>query len=207
MDLQPDLATLPMLRRCQDLSRQPALTIGQIRQAVDQGGFCDKHLSQLVQPDPSKPYGRRVLLQNDVLESMLATWTRGVQCAPHDHGGSIGCVRVLSGVSRHRMYRVVDGALELVKEELVPAGEVIAAGPELIHSMGDGGAEEPLVTLHLYTDPIDHMVVYDLENQRTLVVDGGCGAWVPSDEPALIREDHDGIRTYSSLGVREQPPA
>jgi len=207
MNLQPDLAKLPMLQRCVDLSQQSALSIGQIREAVVQGGFCTKHLSQLAQPDPTKPYGRRVLLQNDVLESMLATWTRGVQCAPHDHGGSIGCVRVLSGVSRHRLYKVVDGALELVREELVPAGEVIAAGPDLIHSMGDGGAEEPLVTLHLYTDPIDHMVVYDLENDETLVVDGGCGAWVPHDEPGLILQRHGGVREWKELGLRERQSA
>ena len=203
MELRSELASLPMLRRCIELSQQPTLTVGQIRAAVDRGGFCARHLAELVRPDPDKPYGRRVLLQTSVLESMLATWTRGVQCAPHDHGGSIGCVRVLRGVSLHRMYRVIDGALTLVKEERVSAGEVIAAGPDLIHSMGDGGAEESLVTLHLYTDPIDHMVVYDLEADRTLVVDGSCGAWVPHDRPELIRQTHDGVLSYAALGVRE----
>jgi len=206
-DLTPDLAKLPMLERCIDLSLRPTLSIGQIRKAVDQGGFCAKHLAELVRPDPTHPYGRRVLIETGVLESMIASWTRGVHCAPHDHGGSRGCVRVIRGAARHRVYKVVDGELTVIREERVEAGAVMPVGPDIIHSMGDDGDEEALVTLHLYTDPIDHMIVYDLETNRTLVVDGGCGAWVPHDAPELIRETHEGIQRYQSLGVREKQSA
>lgn len=203
MDLRPELTRLPMLQRCLTLSRQPSVDIGQIREAIGQGGFCPTHLDELMQPDPSHPYGRRVLIQSEVLESMLATWTPGAHCAPHDHGGSRGVVRVLRGVADHRIYKVVDGELVTVLTERVTAGNSLTAGPDLIHSMGDGGGEQPLVTLHLYTDPIDHMVVYDVERERTLVVDGGCGAWLPYDEPHLLRRQTEGFRTWSELGLRQ----
>jgi cysteine dioxygenase len=192
----------PLLRRCQALSDEPTLSVRQIAEVLEASQLCDETLARLRQPDPSRPYGRRVLIQSEVLESMLATWTPGDHCAPHDHGGSSGGVLVVRGTALHRRYRVADGRLEQVLEERLPQGSVITCGPNILHSMGDGGGEDSLVTLHLYTDPIDHMVVYDLENQRTLVVDGGCGAWTPYDQPELIRTRAEGIRTWSELGLR-----
>lgn len=152
-----------------------------------------RQLARVRRADPDKPYGRNVLLETDHVEGMVATWTPGVWCAPHDHGGSVGGVRVLQGAAEHRVFRVRDGELELVRQERVQAGDVMRCGSTLVHAMCDGGEDEPLMTLHMYAGPIDHMVVYDVENQRTLVVDGGCGAWVPS-EPRLIRSTHDGLR-------------
>lgn len=142
-------------------------------------------------PDPRHPYGRNVLLETDCVEGMVATWTKGTWCLPHDHGGSVGGVRVLRGRAHHRVFAVRDGRLELVKEERVEAGQVMQCGSELVHAMRCDGAEQGLMTLHLYAGPIDHMVVYD--EDETLVVDGGCGAWVPTEQPELIRSRTQGI--------------
>lgn len=156
-------------------------------------------LISVAKTDPSKPYGRRVLFQNDDLEVMVASWTRGVSCAPHDHGGSSGAVRVLQGRSRHLVWSLVDGALQVVKEEIVEAGGVMVCGPDMVHSMGDDGAAEPLVTLHVYTKSVDHMVVYDLDASETLVVEGSCGAWVPRDRPEMVRSRFKGMCTAESV--------
>jgi predicted metal-dependent enzyme (double-stranded beta helix superfamily) len=137
--------------------------------------------------DTTKPYGRRVLLDTDELEVMVAQWTRDMPCAPHDHGGSLGVVRVLQGRSRHQIWTVDDQGLRSVRKETVAAGETMMCGSDLIHSMEDDGAEDPLITLHMYTRSIDHMIVYDTEQHETLVVDGTCGAWVPADSPEMIR--------------------
>ena len=48
--------------------------------------LSDEVIDALVRTDPTKPYGRRVLLDTPHVESMVARWTRGVECAPHDHG-------------------------------------------------------------------------------------------------------------------------
>jgi cysteine dioxygenase len=144
-------------------------------------------LLSVAKTDTSKPYGRRVLFQNDDLEVMIASWTRGLPCAPHDHGGSSGAVRVLQGRSRHWVWALVDGVLQVVKEEVVTAGGVMVCGADMVHSMGDDDANVPLVTLHMYTKSVDHMVVYDLDALETLVVEGSCGAWVPRDQPEMVR--------------------
>ena len=173
-------------------------------------------IEALVLTDPSKPYGRKVLLANRKVESMIARWTPGYECAPHDHGGSYGAVRVLQGRALHTLWAVRGGEMVVVGQEEVHAGQVLEAAPEVVHSMVDAGGEQPLTTLHLYIDPIDHMFVYEAAGDdgeplptgpgatlaeraaavragRTWVVDGGCGAWFPHDEPHLIRAIHDGL--------------
>jgi cysteine dioxygenase len=157
-------------------------------------------LQGLRKPDPAHPYGRKVLMGGDGVEVMVATWTRGVPCAPHDHGGALGAVQVLQGRARHRIWKVEDGALRLVKEHVALPGELLACGPDMVHSMGDDGDEEPLMTLHLYTPTIDFMVVYDQDADRTLVVDGDCGAWIPA--PDRVRATAAGMRPRAEVAGR-----
>jgi cysteine dioxygenase len=148
-------------------------------------GLTAADRARLAMPDDQRPYGRRVLFAGEGLEVMVATWTRGVSCAPHDHGGAFGAVQVLQGRARHRIWTVQDGALRLLKEHTAGPGDLLTCGPDMIHSMGDDGDDAPLMTLHLYTPSIDFMVVYDTDGDETLVVDGDCGAWVP--EAARVR--------------------
>jgi cysteine dioxygenase len=179
---------LELLARCRQVAALPAPSLDALREALatptDGTG-----LAELLHPDPERPYGRRVLLDGPHAEMMLATWTRGRPCAPHDHGGSIGAVRVVRGRARHRVHRVHDGALRTLHEETLEAGTVLTCGPTLVHSMADDGAEDGLVTLHLYVGPIPHMTVFDLEAGRTLQVSGDCGAWVPGPEGILAARD------------------
>lgn len=183
----------PILQACQELVDRTEFGFSDLVGALRDVELGDGQVARLERADGAHPYGRRVLFAQPRVEAMVATWTRGVDCAPHDHGGSVGGVKVLRGRARHRVWQVVDGELVQVAEEVKEAGEVMACGADLVHSMGDDGHADSLVTLHFYTDSIDHMVVYDLAGRRTLVVDGGCGAWVPDDQPELIRKSLPGI--------------
>jgi predicted metal-dependent enzyme (double-stranded beta helix superfamily) len=141
----------------------------------------------LLVADPSHPYGRGVLFSDAGLEVMLATWTPGATCAPHDHGGAEGAVRIVAGRCIHRVYAPRGDALVLVDEREHGPGDVLVADRDLVHGMQDISVGEPLVTLHVYVPGIRDMVVYDVPGRRTLVVDGGCGAWVPDDPKDVIR--------------------
>lgn len=183
----PDCVQQDLVAPVVSLSEHPGLRLPDLK-ALSQRIVLDaEQRAALQMPDPARPYGRRVIFANDALEAMVATWTRGRLCAPHDHGGSVGAVKVLQGRARHRVWAIEGGALVLRAEHTVAAGEILACGPDLIHSMGDDGGDEPLMTLHLYTDCIDFMVVYEPDADATHVVEGSCGAWVPHDTPALIR--------------------
>jgi cysteine dioxygenase len=159
----------------------------------------------LHQPDKRKPYGRAVVFAQRDLEAMVATWTPGLPCAPHDHGGSFGAVRILQGRAQHTLWRIQDGQLVKVHEHFAEAGETLCCEPSLVHSIGDAGpadgSGETLRTLHMYTESIDHMMVYDVPNKRTLVVDGGCGAWTPYDQPEFIRDQAEGFIGREAAGI------
>ena len=187
-----------LLTRCRALSvpnprERDTPGLQELAAVLSSGDLGDTEVADLARGDTSRPYGRRVIIDTDRLEGMIARWTRGVPCAPHDHGGSSGAVRVLRGEAVHTVWRLRDGRLERAITERVTAGHVLRCGPGMIHSMVDGGAEHPLVTLHLYVDPIDHMIVYDLEHEATYKVVGACGAWVPHDQPELVLDRVDGF--------------
>ena len=175
------------------LADRPALNVATLRELIGSEPQLLDWLLPHRQEDPHKPYGRKVLLDGSCLEVMIAAWTPGVFCAPHDHGGSQGVVHVLQGRVRHRIYSVEHGELEVVREEVTGSDDLVVCGRNLIHAMGDDGAQAPLVTLHMYTGPVQHMTVYDEARRRTLKVDGGCGAWVPPDGSPDILESWSGI--------------
>ncbi|MCB9761764.1 MAG: cysteine dioxygenase family protein [Alphaproteobacteria bacterium] len=183
-----------VIARCDGLASQPTPpTLRQLAELLAAVELSGEALREAQRPDPRRPYGRRVFLDTPVMEGMLATWTPGAWCAPHDHGGSVGGVRVLQGRARHRVFCVRDGGLALLREEQIEAGAVISCGPSLVHAMRCDGGDAGLVTLHLYAGPIPWMTVYDVEGQETLQVSGGCGAWIPHDQPELIRARAPGL--------------
>ena len=142
--------------------------------------ISDADIQTLMREDVTHPYGRKVILNHANLEVMVATWTRGVPCAPHDHHDSRSAIRVLQGRSHHRMFRCHEGNLIETLSEHKTKGDVLLCSPRQIHAMGDDGAEQPLVTLHAYSGSIDNMVVYS--ETETLIVSGACGAWVPESD-------------------------
>ncbi len=184
------MATL--IERCAQLLSRPRAGLGELARAVAEGGMTDRELAPWRRPDPTRPYGRNVFLDADSLEGMIATWSREWPCLPHDHGGSVGVVRVLRGRCLHRAWRVEGGRLVPGPATLHEPGEVLTCGPAMIHNMADGGGDEPLVTLHLYRGPIPFMMVYDPGVPCTWKVAASCGAWAP-DRPELELGRWDGI--------------
>ena len=162
-------------------------------------------LKEYHQPDPHNPYGRRVLLNDPRLEIMLATWTKGHPCAPHDHADSDSAIRILQGRARHHFYEIREEKLIKIFSEKKCKGEVLLCAPKQIHAMGDDGLELPLMTLHVYSASIPNMLVYD--RNRTLLVKGEYGAWVPKDkryilkskEGHLYREELESVQMQSQF--------
>jgi cysteine dioxygenase len=140
-----------------------------------------------------------VLFADEVLEGMVAQWTPGTPCAPHDHGGSHGAVRVISGEALHTVWAVEEGELVAMETTRHGVGDVLPAPQSMIHSMQDAGGDAPLITLHLYTDAIEHMTVYDQVSGRTCIVDGSCGAWIPVHPEEGLLAQHDGILAPSQV--------
>lgn len=133
-------------------------------------------------PAPGTPYSRQRLHDAADLEVMLATWEPALRCAPHDHGGSHGCVVVLQGSFDEQRYAWHGPQLARVEQLERTAGQVMTFGPDVIHDMvaPTGG-----LTLHAYSPAPTRMNVFDLAQERVLDLVGDFGAWVPEgDHPA-----------------------
>lgn len=138
--------------------------------------------------DEAVPYGRTVLVAEDGLEVMIAGWSRGRACAPHDHGPGQGAVRVLQGRARHRGFVLEGGELRAGEDEVLESGAVLRCPRRWIHQMQDDGGAQPLVTLHLYVGTTVPTTVYDLERRCTQWLGPGCGAWPrPPGDPEVLR--------------------
>ena len=93
-------------------------------------------LTTLAKTDPTKPYGRRVLLETDALEMMVACWTPGTHRVRHmttaDPWARFVFFRDARGIGS---WRCVDGELRVVREELVGPGEVMSLriGSDSLH--------------------------------------------------------------------------
>jgi len=133
--------------------------------------------------DLTRPYSRKVLLNDPRLEVMVARWSPGIPCVPHDHADAQSVILLLKGCAEHKRYQLKDQRLHCVQTEYKKQGERVICAPYQIHAMA---AHPELVTLHLYSHSIENMIVYDLQTPSTFVVDGGCGAWLPVEDPKDI---------------------
>lgn len=190
-----------ILKHCQTLLAVSEIRTRDLVQLLEQIELTPEEIQHLSQADGSKPYGRNVLFNHPRLEVMIATWTRGIPCAPHDHSVSRSAIRVLQGRSHHRLFKVDNYQLVETLSERKSAEDVIRCAPLQVHAMEDDGADAPLITLHAYSGGIDTMLVYD--NGTTMIVSGECGAWVP-ESAEYILQSSDRIVTRTAFVAQSQ---
>jgi hypothetical protein len=175
------------LRQLADDCARGAVGLERLAAALGDAGPADLWLAR-ARFDDAVPYGRTALVSEEGLELMIAGWSRGRPCAPHDHGPGQGAVRVLQGQARHRGFRLRAGVLSVEVDEELRAGDRLCCPRGFIHQVQDDGGPQPLVTLHLYVGPTVPMTVYDLAQRRTQWLGPGCGAWPrPTGDPAVLR--------------------
>ncbi|QHE60698.1 cysteine dioxygenase [Rossellomorea vietnamensis] len=144
-------------------------------------------LQPYLESPEGKPYYRKLLYQNEAVELLVMNWS-DMECAPHDHGDSKGWIQVMDGTSVNTMFEVKDNRLpqELFDREY-REGSFFFAPKKGVHKMKKGSAGD-LVTLHLYSPPIQGMMVYDLEKCAACVVSDECGAWWPDHMREKIKD-------------------
>jgi cysteine dioxygenase len=104
-------------------------------------------------------YVRRVLYRALTFELVLACWLPGQSSVIHDHGGSQGAMRILSGELQERRYRRQGRQLAVVAERRVRAQELLIERAETIHQVRNP-ATRPALSLHLYAPPLHTMNAY-----------------------------------------------
>jgi len=98
-------------------------------------------------------YGRKVLYRDKNVEVVLVTWPKESCSFAHDHGRSVGLIRVLAGqvfqdVYKYKTKKFV-GRLKYKKRDS------FMETPDLIHIMGNSSRTKVAQTLHVYTPPLE----------------------------------------------------
>ncbi|RSD29536.1 cysteine dioxygenase [Mesobacillus subterraneus] len=175
----------PQAERILDSLKSPSKA--QMKEALASLNMSVATLEPVLKPASGKPYYRKLLYKSEDVELLVMNWS-DLECAPHDHGDSHGWIQVLNGTSVNAVYEVNGNSLpkELFKE-YHHQGKFFYAPQKGVHKMQADGAEG-LVTLHLYSPPINGMKVYDLEKCAACVVSDDCGAWWPVESHQKLKE-------------------
>lgn len=132
---------------------------------------------------------RNKIFRNDIIEAMIICWNIGNRTPLHTHNGQLGWMSMIEGKLMVENFRVRDcnrpenqevvgidclaGAtqidMEALDTELVQPGGALNTVDKhhTIHRISNLPEwNERAVSLHIYAQPIDSCVVFDLEAQR-----------------------------------------
>jgi cysteine dioxygenase len=106
-------------------------------------------------------YCRNLIHRGPGYEALLICWKPGQRSPIHDHRGSACAFRVLEGVVTETLYEPTRGDLACpVAMRWLPPGMVCATEDLDIHDVGNFERTAELVTLHIYSPPIDGMRLF-----------------------------------------------
>jgi ubiquinone/menaquinone biosynthesis C-methylase UbiE len=153
-------------------------------------------------PKSGEPYSRTVVHRDDTCEVMIAKW-RGDWCAPHDHGGRRGLVRVVRGKVEEACFRdVVPNTVNSRSKtiRMLGEGQSLRCGGSDVHALrGDDGA----ITVHAYAGPDADFRVFSEDLERVWNVPASHGAWIPHAETIAKKIIWIGFTTKYRGGSRE----
>ncbi len=137
-------------------------------------------------------YGRQMVHDGGSFELMVMSWAPGDMAAIHDHGYTQwGAVKML-GRAEHAIFKLDRGTLTTAERRTFEPGSVVAVAHDLIHQMGNPGAE-PFLSLHLYGccdrdgDVTADARLYELDEGAVQITSGGVFFALP--ENAVSRRE------------------
>jgi hypothetical protein len=147
-----ELLTLPLPARA-----APRLTPAQMREFMKlfkNEPICWKALGPHVAFSP-RGYVRKRLYRNSQWEMLLLCWLPGQKTVIHDHGGSWGATRVLSGCLTESLFRWRERAASLSRKasRTLKTAQITVETDATIHQVENGGGT-PAISLHIYSPPL-----------------------------------------------------
>ncbi len=131
-------------------------------------------------------YGRKMVYDGGCFELMVMSWAPGDMAAIHDHGYTQWGAVKMFGRPEHAIFKLEGGTMTTSERRTFEPGSVVAVGHDLIHQMGNPGAE-PFLSLHLYgCYERDHDVtadarLYELDESAVQITTGGVFFALPED--------------------------
>ena len=116
----------------------------------------------------NKNYQRQSLWRGKYSEVMLICWQDGQHSVIHDHKGSNCGFIVLSGQATERFFEkteITTGIKPINSQKIETGKTSISHDGEGIHQLLNLPGNSPLMTLHLYSTPLEFVNVYSLEKK------------------------------------------
>lgn len=116
-------------------------------------------------------YTRNLVHRSSTFDVIVLCWPPNSGTAVHDHGQQFGWVRVLKGALEEIRYEDGDSPTEMDSDRtwiprvhsrvVIPAGPAVAAvdSNHGVHKLG--ALDNPAVSLHIYSKPLDTCLVFD----------------------------------------------
>lgn len=94
-------------------------------------------------------------------------WKNGQRSPIHDHRGSTCGVRILRGTATQTLFvHAPNGHIKAVCSDDFGPGSIVGSVDQDMHQVSNLQAgDADLVTLHVYSPPLTHMVTYNLTNR------------------------------------------
>jgi cysteine dioxygenase len=103
-------------------------------------------------------YARNTVFLNEHIELVVICWRGGQASSIHDHGASNCLYLIVEGAMQEELFRLDDdGHPERTAKRHFGPGEITVAAPTDVHRITNPGEGE-LVTIHLYSPPLDERV-------------------------------------------------
>lgn len=118
-------------------------------------------LAGAVQFSPNH-YKRNLLHLGEDYAALVLCWAAGQRSPIHDHRGSCCGVRVVTGTATEQCFTLASsGQLEPSRRSQLSAPGVCGSFDGDIHEVRNDSSDEDLITLHVYTPPLNVYQVFD----------------------------------------------
>ena len=138
--------------------------LGRIEQLMRQADVTREDMVQACKFN-NVSYARNRLAKGAWYELLVICWQKGQSSPIHDHFGSACGVRVVDGVATETIFEETSpGRVRPVRTQKMSSGEVCVTSDTDIHLITNDEPQTDLVTLHLYSPPLN-MHYYELDEE------------------------------------------
>jgi cysteine dioxygenase len=130
----------------------------------------------------NRKYARNLIVRSPFAELLLLCWRPGQRTPIHDHGGSVGVVKVIEGLLTETMFeRAPEGHVKPYNTYRRGPGIITGADVPDIHQLLNlEPAGRDMVTLHCYAPPLSVLNTYSprsgrIRHWREMYFSGGAG--------------------------------
>jgi cysteine dioxygenase len=162
------------------------LTSASVLDLCQSTDIADSSLSPYVHWNDSM-YTRNLVYRDDLLEVMAVCWQKGQKTVLHTHDGQLGWMMVNRGIAEVTNFKWqgcnAAAGQNIGGHDCLAGASELQLSRESVETCGRGGhvntvdrvrtihqvavvGDEPVVSVHVYSRPIDSCVAFDLETPR-----------------------------------------